>query len=68
MGRIIYGVQVNADHKLLEEEIQNIVLEEMRAWTWEGKKLGKVDLIVDGEYINIYSYENPLVKQVHREL
>ncbi len=61
MDTIIHGVPVAADPTLSWEEINALVSELIQDWTWEGRQLGRVELIRDGQMIHICSYDNPSV-------
>lgn len=62
MSTIIHGVPVTADPALTWKEINAIVTELIRAWTWEGRNLGKIELISDGQLVHVCSYEKPAIQ------
>jgi len=64
MNTIIQGISVTTDPTLTQEETIKIVSKLIKDWTWEGKKIGKVELIRDGEWIHICSYEQPSIQIV----
>ncbi|SDE13341.1 hypothetical protein [Sporomusa acidovorans] len=59
MSTMIHGVPITADPALTWEEINAIVAELVRTWTWEGRNLGKIELISDGQLVHVCSYEKP---------
>lgn len=61
---IIHGIPVVADPALSREEINRIVYELVQTWAWDGRQLGKIELIRDGQLIHICSYEKPSIKLV----
>ncbi len=56
---IIQGVPVLADPALSPEAIRKIVMELIQSWAWEGRPLGKIELICDKTWIHIVTYEQP---------
>ena len=62
MCTIIQGIPVMADSALSWEEINKIVAEIIQDWAWEGRNLGKIELLSDGQLVHICSYEKPSVK------
>lgn len=60
----IAGIPVRADPSLPPEEINQIVNEVIQTWTWEGRKLGKIELSCDGHWVHICSYEEPFTQLV----
>lgn len=62
MCTIIHGIPVMADPALSVEKINRIVAELVQTWTWEGKQLGKIELICDGQLVHVYSYEKPSIR------
>jgi len=61
---IIHGIPVESDPSLSTEEINKLVCEVIQSWTWEGRKLGKVEIIRDGQWMQVYSYEQPFIQLV----
>jgi len=61
---IIHGIPVVTDPALSREEINRIVYELVQTWAWDGRQLGKIELIRDGQLIHICSYEKPSIKFV----
>lgn len=61
---IIHGILVESDSSLSGEEINNLVYEVIQSWTWEGKKLGKIEIIRDGQWMQVRSYEQPFIQLV----
>jgi hypothetical protein len=64
MCTIIQGIPVAADSVLSENTIKRLVGDLIKAWEWEGKKLGRVELICDEHIIHVFSYEKPTVKLI----
>ena len=60
------GVNVVADPILTEEEIAYFVAEEKRLWEGKNKKLGKLELGLDGEEIVIKATEKSPIRRVRR--
>ncbi|MBP2661332.1 MAG: hypothetical protein H6Q69_4364 [Firmicutes bacterium] len=56
---IIHGIPVESDPSLSTEEINKLVCEVIQSWTWEGRKLGKVEIIRDGQWIWFAKSFNP---------
>ena len=61
---IIKGIPVTTDLTLPQEEMIRIVSKLIKDWAWEGKELGKIELIRDGAWIRICSYEQPFIQIV----
>lgn len=61
---IIHGIPVESDPSLSLEEINKLVCEVIQSWTWEGRKLGKVEIIRDGQWMQVHSYEQPSIQLV----
>lgn len=64
----IAGIPVRADLSLSSEEIRQIVCEISQAWTWEGRQLGRIELIRVGQWVHICSYEQPVTQLVPAKL
>ena len=64
---IIQGVPVLADSTLPSDEIYKIAVELIHIWAWEGKPLGKIELICDGNWIHACTYEKPSIKMIRAE-
>ena len=62
MNTIIQGIAVTTDSALPQEETVRIVSKVIKEWDWNGKKLGKIELIRDGEWIRICSYAQPSIQ------
>lgn len=58
------GIPVRADPSLSREQINKLVYEVVQSWTWEGKTLGRIELIRDGQWVHICSYEQPFTQLV----
>lgn len=62
MNTVIQGIAVTADLEMPHEETVRIVSNVIKEWDWDGKKLGKIELIRDGAWIRICSYEQPSIQ------
>jgi len=62
MNTMIQGISVTNDPALTLEETTRIVSKIIKDWDWEGKQLGKIELIRDGIWIRICSYEQPSIQ------
>lgn len=60
------GVQVVADPALTNEEITWFVAEEKRLWSSSNKKLGLLELGLDGEEIVVKATEKSPIRRVRR--
>ncbi len=60
------GVKVFADPVLTHEEIAFFVAEEKRLWENNNKKLGQLDLVLDGEEIVVKATEKSPIRRVRR--
>ncbi|VBB06146.1 Hypothetical protein LUCI_1361 [Lucifera butyrica] len=67
MMNTIYGIPVAADLELPYSEKEKIVKELMTEWAWNGRQLGKVEIISDEQFIHVCAYEKPIVK-VYKEI
>lgn len=61
---IIHGIPVLADPALPREEISELICDLIQTWAWEGRQLGKVELLTDGQLIHVSSYEKPSIQYV----
>lgn len=57
MNTIIRGIPVIADPGIAMNETRKLVLELVQDWAWEGRRLGQIELIRDGQWVHICSYE-----------
>jgi len=64
MCTIIQGIPVAADSILPENTIKRLVFELIKDWEWEGRELGRIELICDGNIIHVVSYGKPVVKRI----
>lgn len=60
----INSISVEASQSLSQKEVTMLFNEIVRSWNWEGKKLGRLELIRDGQWVHVYSYEKPSIKIV----
>lgn len=61
---VIHGIPVMADPALPKEEINELISDLIQTWAWEGRQLGKVELVSDGQLIHVCSYEKPSIQYV----
>lgn len=61
---IIQGISVEADPTLSQEQISQLISELKHTWTWEGRQIGRVEIIRDGQTLNLLTYEKPVLKSV----
>lgn len=61
MGNTIYGIPIIAGSGLSQSETKKIIGDLVQAWAWEGRQLGKAELISDGQFVPVCSYEKPFV-------
>jgi hypothetical protein len=64
MQQTIHGIPIVADSALSTEEIDTLVFELVQEWAWEGRQLGKIELISNGNLVHICSYEKPSTRIV----
>jgi hypothetical protein len=62
MDLIIHGIPIVADPALPWEKINKLVAEVIQSWVWEGRQIGRIELISDGQLIHVCSYEKPSVQ------
>jgi anaerobic ribonucleoside-triphosphate reductase activating protein len=60
------GIKVIADPKLTNEEIAHFVTEEKRLWDAQHKKIGLLELGVDGEEVVVKTTERSPIRRVRR--
>ena len=61
---IIQGVSVAADYTIPQNKIKGLVCEIIKTWQWEGKELGRIELIRCGQMINVVTFEKPVSQVV----
>jgi len=64
----IQGIAVAADASLSCHQINKFVGEVVQSWAWEGRQLGRIELIRDGQRIHVCSYEQPSIQVVSCEI
>lgn len=64
MHTIIQGIPVHADPALSSEDMNKISMDLIRSWAWEGRPLGRIELIYDKKQIHIVTYEKPSSKVI----
>ena len=60
------GVKIVADPILTNEEIAHFVAEEKRLWEGKNKKLGQLELGIEGEEIILKATEKSPIRRVRR--
>ncbi|SDN02470.1 hypothetical protein SAMN04488502_110109 [Dendrosporobacter quercicolus] len=60
----IEGIPIRADPSLSPQEVRQTVYEILQDWTWEGRHLGKIELIRNGQWVHICSYEKPITQLI----
>ena len=63
---LVDGVKVVADPTLTNEEIAYFIAEEKRLWGINNKKLGLVELGLDGEEVVVKATEKSPIRRVRR--
>lgn len=64
MYSIIQGIPVSVDSPLSQEQISQLVSEMRKAWIWEGRSIGKIEINSMDEMLHVYIYEPPSVKVI----
>jgi hypothetical protein len=64
MYTIIQGVSVFADPALSKKMIQAIALDLIATWRWEGRSIGKIELICEKKWIHACIYEKACNKRI----
>lgn len=67
MRIIIQDVPVFADPALSKETIQQIATDLIQSWAWEGRHLGKIELICDKNWVHVCTYEKASTKLIPRK-
>lgn len=55
----IQGIPVAADPLLSQEQINHLVSELKKTWSWEGRQVGRIELRYGEDGIHILVYEKP---------
>lgn len=63
---IVDGIKVVADPALTREEISYFVSEEKRLWETKNKKLGLLELTLDGEEVIVKASEKSPIRRIRR--
>ena len=63
---LVDGIKVIADPTLTKEEIMLFVAEEKRLWESNNKKLGQLELGLDGEEVIVKGTEKSPIRRVRR--
>jgi len=64
MHTIIQGIPVHADPALSPEDTNKIAMDLIQSWAWEGRPLGRIEIIYDRKRIHIVTYEKPSTKVI----
>lgn len=64
----IQGIAVAADPSLSCQQINKLVGEVVQSWAWEGRQLGRIELIRDGQWVHVCSYEQPFIQVIPCEI
>lgn len=62
----IQGVTVIADENLTQKEIELLVGQEIAEWEKQGKKIDKIELVIDGDEVIIKADEKSNIRRVRR--
>ena len=62
--QIIQGIPVEIDLSLPQEAVNQLVGDVFLSWQWEGRRLGKIELIKVEDGVNVCAYEQPCVQFV----
>ena len=63
---IIKGVNILAQAGITEQEIEEILAAEQKSYQAEGKKIAKIELMLDGEEIVVKSVAKSPIRRVRR--
>lgn len=66
--RVIQTIPVVWDPSLSWEEINNLAHEIIQAWAWEGRTLGRIECLHDGQLIHIHVFEKPFITTTARKI
>ncbi len=61
---IVQGIPVAADCSLPQEQINQLVAELKQTWTWEGRQVGRIEIICAEEMIHLLAYEPPVSQRI----
>ncbi len=61
---IVQGIPVAADCLLSQEQINQLVTEVKQTWTWEGRQVGRIEIIRAEEMIHLLAYEPPVFQRI----
>ena len=62
----IQGVTVIADENLTQKEIELLVDQEIAEWEKQGKKIAKIELLLDGDEVIVKADEKSNIRRVRR--
>ena len=62
----IHGIPVTTDPSLSSREISLLVSDLVQSRQWEGRELARVELIRDGNWIQVHAYDKPSVIKIPR--
>jgi anaerobic ribonucleoside-triphosphate reductase activating protein len=66
LNKIIDDIHVDYDERIEEHQIQQIVAEERIEWLAKGKTLGRVDLHIIGDEIEVAAHERSPIRRIRR--
>lgn len=64
MCKMIHDILVIWDSSVSWEDIHDVVHDCIQTLTWEGKKLGRIECMRDGQQIHIHAFEKPFITTV----
>ncbi len=67
MNMVIHGIPVEADPALSREKVNALVLDVIQSWGWEGRELGKIELISSATLIHVCAYEKPSIWKISKQ-
>lgn len=59
MHKKIQGVKIAADPALPPEKVYELAVDIIRTWQWEGRRLGRIELHMNGPIIRAFAFEKP---------
>jgi hypothetical protein len=63
---IYQGISILADENLFQKEIELLVDHEISEWEKQGKKIAKIELLIDGDEVIIKADEKSNIRRVRR--
>jgi anaerobic ribonucleoside-triphosphate reductase activating protein len=65
-GHVINEVAITAPDDMEIGEIEHYLKEELKIWGRSGKKLGALEIIVEGKEVQLKSHEKSPIKRIRR--